>query len=467
LETKIVLPFARIHQPLMVEIDIEGDVIKDSRSRGIMFRGFEMMLEGRDPRDATYLTQRICGICSTAHGVAATLAVEDAIKLEVTPTARIMRNLIFGADVLQNHLRHFYMLTLPDYIQCPNFPPFQPQNPFDLRFSTSENEKLLQSYWQGLEMSRLAHKLVAIYGGKAPHQHGIVVGGTSMSPDADRTNRFRGLLTEMQEFINNNMLRDMETVAAKYNDYFKIGLAPENFISYGMFPEQDGKSRRYPSGVSLEGKPMDLDPSLITEDITHAWFKGPSTQEFPTDAPSEPDRNKAGANTWLKAPRYAQKSIEMGPLGRLWISGEYRNGTSTMDRLVARVLETKKIANWMLEWLDELVPGKTTFTPFEIPDSGSGMGLTEAMRGSLGHWISIEHKKIKHYQIITPTAWQFSPKDSSGQRGPVDESIVGTKIKDSEQLKEVGRILRSYDPCFSCSGHLIEPGGNFREFRIC
>jgi hydrogenase large subunit len=138
-----------------------------------------------------------------------------------------------------------------------------------------------------------------------------------------------------------------------------------------------------------------------------------------------------------------------------------------MDRLVARVLETKKIANWMLEWLDELVPGKTTFTPFEIPDSGSGMGLTEAMRGSLGHWISIEHKKIKHYQIITPTAWQFSPKDSSGQRGPVDESIVGTKIKDSEQLKEVGRILRSYDPCFSCSGHLIEPGGNFREFRIC
>ncbi len=464
--TKIILPFARIHQPLMVEIDIEHDVVTDSRSRGIMFRGFEMMLEGRDPRDATYLTQRICGICSSAHGVAATLAVEDAIKLEVTPTARIMRNLIFGADILQNHLRHFYLLTLQDYIRGPNIPPFQPQSQFDLRFSTSENEKLQSSYWRGVEMSGLAHKLLALYGGKAPHQHGIVVGGTSMVPDADRTVRFRGVLRTLQDFINQDMLPVMEAIAAKYNDYFKIGVAPENFLSYGMFPGKDGKTRKYPSGVYLDGTPAELDPGLITEDITYSYFQGP-VQESPAEAVTEPDRNKSGANTWLKAPRYAQKAMEMGPLGRLWISGDYRNGTSTMDRLVARVLETKKVSEWMLEWLDQLIPGTATFTPFEIPESGRGIGLTEAMRGSLGHWVRIEHKKIKHYQIITPTAWQFSPKDAGGQRGPVDQSIVGTKIEDLEQFTEVGRIIRSYDPCFSCSGHLIEPGGNLKEFRIC
>lgn len=467
LETHILIPVTRIHQPMKVEIDLEHDIVKDCRSSGTMFRGFELMLQGRDPRDATYLTQRICGICSTAHGVAATLAVEDACKIHVTRNAALMRNLIFGADVLQNHLRHFYLLALPDYIRGPKVPPFEPQSDFDRRFNKAENDQLIANLWKGVEMSRLAHQMLAIYGGKAPHQHGIIVGGTSMPPDADRNNRFRGLLKILLEFIDESMLPDIELLAKKYNDHFKIGRGPGNFISYGMFPQKDHSNFKYPSGVFLDGKLAKLDIDLITEDITYAWFSGPEAQEKPTASQAVPDNKKQQGYTWLKAPRYDNRVMEMGPLGRQWISGDYRNGTSIMDRLVARVLETKKIATWMLEWLDELVPGQCTYTPFEISDSASGVGLTDAMRGSLGHWVQIDHKKIVNYQIITPTAWLFSPKDKDGKRGAVDESVVGTKVVDKQDFSELGRIIRSYDPCFSCSAHLIEPQGELRQFRIC
>lgn len=467
METRTIIPIARIHQPLKLEIDLENNVVIDSRSSGTMFRGFELMLEGRDPRDATYLTQRICGICSTAHGVAATLAIEDACKVEVTRNASLMRNLIFGADVLQNHLRHFYVLCLPDYIRAPKIPPFEPQSGFDLRFSKAENDKLLESYWKAIEQSRLAHQMLAIYGGKAPHQHGIIAGGTSMAPDADRNNRFRGLLKQIMEFIDEHMLPDVEVLATKYNDHFKLGKGPGDFISFGMFPQKGSANRKYPSGVYLDGHPAELDLSLISEDISYSWFNGPNDQEKPTESRAVPDKNKPDAYTWLKAPRYDNKVVEMGPLGRMWISGDYCNGTSTMDRIVTRVLETKKAASWMLEWLDELAPGQPTFTPFEIPESGVGIGYTEAMRGSLGHWLKIENRKIVSYQIITPTAWLFSPKDKSGKRGVVDQSLVGLQIRDKENFSEVGRTVRSYDPCFSCSGHLIEPDGNISQFRIC
>ncbi len=467
METRTIIPLTRIHQPLKLELDLEGDLITDCRSSGTLFRGFELMLEGRDPWDAPYFTQRICGICSTAHGVVASLAVEDACKVEITRTAALMRNLIYGADVLQNHLRHFYVLALPDYITSPKTPPFEPQSSYDKRFSKAENDKLVESLWQGIETSRLAHQMLAIYGGKAPHQHGIVPGGASMAPDADRNNRFRGLLKIVLEFVNEHLLPDVELLATKYNDYFKLGRGAGNFLSYGMFPQTGSSNRKYPAGAYLGGKLSDLDISLITEDISHSWFNGPNIQEKPAEAVAVPDKHKAEGYTWLKAPRYDHQVVEMGPLGRMWISGAYRNGTSTMDRLVTRALETKQIAQWMLEWLDEVVPGQSTFTPFEVPESGSGAGFAEAMRGCLGHWVKIENHKIAHYQIITPTAWLFSPKDKTGRRGAVDHSVVGTRVGDKENFTEVGRIVRSYDPCFSCSGHLIQPQGDMKEFRIC
>ncbi|MDA8442372.1 MAG: nickel-dependent hydrogenase large subunit, partial [Peptococcaceae bacterium] len=322
------------------------------------------------------------------------------------------------------------------------------------------------NFWQGAEMSRLAHHLLAIYGGKAPHQHGIIVGGTSMPPDADRNNRFRGILQQILDFINNYMLPDVELLAKRYNDYFAIGRSTGNFISCGMFPQLDHATCHYPPGVWLNGALHPFDPALITEDISHSWFSGP-TQAKPTSATSKPDKQKAGAYTWLKAPRYANLAVEMGPLGRQWISGEYRNGSSVMDRIVARVLETQKIATWMQEWLQQLVPGQMTYTPFEICATGTGIGLSEAMRGTLGHWVSIVDKKIAAYQIITPTAWLFSPPDAAGNRGPVDQSIVGTVVGDKQDYTEIGRIVRSYDPCFSCSAHLIESDGTVTQHRIC
>jgi len=131
-----------------------------------------------------------------------------------------------------------------------------------------------------------------------------------------------------------------------------------------------------------------------------------------------------------------------------------------MDRIRARALEAKLIGDLMLDWLERLEPDKPIFTPFAVPEKAEGTGLTGAMRGPLGHWLRIEKGRIAHYQIITPTAWNFSPRDNSGQKGPVEEALIGTPVEDENQPVEIGRVIRAFDVCSSCSAHVISPGSS-------
>src|SRR5690606_22557801 len=142
-------------------------------------------LQGRDPRDAVYLTERICGICSTAHSMAASLALEDAFKIKPPRNGIIIRNLIFGADLLQNHIRHFYFLTIPDFVRGPDRPPFTPRYEVDYRLSKAESEKIYENYLESIHISRTAHDMVTIFGGKIPHNHGILAGGATVTPTGD------------------------------------------------------------------------------------------------------------------------------------------------------------------------------------------------------------------------------------------------------------------------------------------
>jgi hydrogenase large subunit len=142
----------------------------------------------------------------------------------------------------------------------------------------------------------------------------------------------------------------------------------------------------------------------------------------------------------------------------MYINGDYTRGISALDRIAARAYETKKVADAMDGWLNQITVGASSYQYAATPASATGIGLTEAPRGALGHWITISGGTINRYQVITPTNWNASPRDDSGQLGPIEQALVGTPVANIGQPIEVLRVVHSFDPCLSCAVHMIRPG---------
>ncbi|MHB8170413.1 MAG: nickel-dependent hydrogenase large subunit [Thermincolia bacterium] len=450
-------PVTRINGLWQLEAMVDGGKVVDARSTGLFFRGIEKILEGRDPRDGAYITERICGICSTAHAVAAVLAVEDMINLEVPQGAVKLRNLLLGADLLQNHIRHFYLMVLPDFAPGPQQPPYTPCYQGVYRIPDKERKQLWENYFEQIDISRMTHEMVTVFSGKIPHQHGIVVGGVSVRPTSHRVQIFGSMLEEVSRFVTEKMVPDAEILARYYEDYYQIGIGYQRSIVFPTFPIPGHKGKwKFPAGLIDGGNKKELDVSKIKEHLRYSWYQQ-AAPSHPKQGESNPELNKKDAYSWVKAPRYDGKPYDTGPLSRMWAIGKYRKGFSTMDRIQARVLETKIIVDLMRQWYQELNPHEDIFQPYEIPKEGEGFGLTEAMRGALGHWIKVDNGRISHYQVVTPSAWNCSPKDDLGQRGPIEEALIGIPVEDENNPVEIGRVARSFDPCLACAVQLITP----------
>lgn len=463
----IINPVTRISGFLEIEVELSQHTIVDAKSSGMMFRGFEQMLKGRSPLDAIYFTQRICGICSTAHTMGSTLALEKALRVIPSDNDRMIRDFIHGCEFIQNHIRHFFQYTLPDYVQGPDIPPLFDETHMDYRLPKSLNQKLAGYYVQALEYGRLAHKILAVLGGKAPHNHGIFVGGVTVNIDASIWIEVRALLTKIKGFVNTVMLDTVYEIAKYYQDYFYNGIGYGNLLTYGCY---DGFKENQITYVlpklKINNRIESFDSNKITENIRYAWYQGLEETMKPRVEVTEDDRSKDGAYSWIKAPRYGGFSMESGPLARMWLSGSYREGISTMDRTIARVLETLKIISILEGFLEriELIPA--TQKAYDIPDFAEGSGFIDTTRGALAHWLTIENKAIAHYEIITPSSWNLSSKDSTGHLGVVEEALIGTEIMDIQHPVEIGRIVRSFDPCVSCATHVWGPNLVKKEIRI-
>lgn len=460
-------PVTRINGFWNVEVEVNNGRVTDAWSSGVIFRGLEKILQGRDPRDAVYITERICGICSTAHGLAAAYAVEDALHLTVPENANIIRNLSFGADLLQNHVRHFYLLSLVDFVELPDLPPLIPRYKGGYRVPKGEAEIMVRNYDEHFEIARKCHEMVVVFGGKVPHQHGIVVGGVSVHPDTSKVQKFLAMLEAVEEFIIKKMLPDAERLAHYYADYYEIGRGYGNMLAYRNFP-LDLKHEKHviPDGLIVNDRVEKLDLSQISEHVKYSWYKDVKPLP-PEKGEIRPDADKDGGYSWVKAPRYQGKPFETGPLAHLWLKGDYTRGISTMDRVVSRVMEAKMVAALMKDWAKQLKQGQPIYQPYEFPDGEiSGVGLHGAMRGALGHWVTIKDKRIARYQIITPSAWSCSPRDDNGVRGPVEEALIGIPVADPDNPVEIGRVVRAFDPCLACAIHVIRPGRSMRIFQI-
>ncbi|MTI71471.1 MAG: Ni/Fe hydrogenase [Firmicutes bacterium] len=454
---KIVInPITRISGFLEIEVEVEKNIIVNSSCSGMLFRGFEDMLKDRSPLDAIYFTERICGICSTAHAYASALALEDTLKVTPSFNDRLLREFIHGCEYLQNHIRHFYQYTLPEYVKGPDFSPLLTMDYYDYRLPDKLNKELAKHYIQSTKYSKSAHEMLAILGGKAPHNHGIFVGGVTVNIDSEKFIRIKSLLSSIKDFSKNIMLEDVYIISKYYSDYFKNGKGYGNFMSYGAFENYPYEDISYlKPKVFINGEFFNFDKSYISENIYNAWYTSDKLDINPTDENTKENINKKGAYSWIKAPRYYGYPMEVGPLARMWLSGEYTKGISTMDRTIARVLEVIKITEILEGILKKIELINTKQSKYEIPIKAKGNGLTDTTRGALGHWISIEDKKISNYTIITPTTWNLSPTDSKGLKGPVEKALIGTYIKDLKNPIEIGRIVRSFDPCVSCATHVI------------
>ena len=511
-------PVTRIEGHMKIEAVVEEGQVKEARSSGVLFRGFELILRGRDPRDAQRLTQRICGICPTSHSTAATLNLDSAFGIadKIPDNGRIIRNLILGSAHIADHILHFYLLAALDYVDIAKVAqyegtnselnsvrrfiergelgPFLPRYEGDYRLPDEVDLQMAAHYVKALTMRRKGQEMLSIFGGRMPHNVGIVPGGVTEVPTVDKIASFLWRLNELRDFIDNVYLPDVLALAEVYSDYFDIGKGCGNLLSYGGY-ELDGKEpdltkrkRLFKQGrISTKLKPSEVDPNLITEQVRHSWYASSTTNRNPAQGETTPDELKKGAYSWLKSPRYGGQVYEVGPLARVLVT--YAKGEPTMKSLVdsilarfkaspdalfsvlgrhaARALSAKFVADSMPGWLLQLKPGEPVYIGYSLPEESQGMGLVEGARGALGHWVEIKEGKIANYQVITPSTWNESPRDDKDQPGPLEQALMGTKVKDEKNPFELVRIVRSFDPCLACSVHVITPkGGKLGEFRV-
>lgn len=496
-------PISRIEGHLAIRIEVESKKVINAFSSGEMFRGFEMILKGRDPLDAQQITQRICGVCPISHGTASILGQDAAYGISPPENGRLARNIILAANYIQSHIIHFYQLSALDFVDIAaitkyrgNDPALQelkswvksqisskniyPATPFLPRYdskyiqNTELNIAAIKHYIDAIEMRALAHKLGAIFGGKLPHASTLVPGGVTEKVTAKKIAECIEILKKLQLFIEKSYIPDVMEVASAFPEYFKTGKGCGNFLAYGVFKESEDPSETlFPSGVVIAGKAMPFSVGLISEDVKHSLYSSPSGLK-PKEGSTIPDVEKSGAYSWLKSPRYDGNVMEVGPLARIMVAYLGKNMPevtkivdgllkkfqakpeyliSTLGRHAARALETKIVADRCAQWVEQLVPGEPTFQDFDIPENGVGVGLTEAPRGALGHWLKIKDHKIDNYQCVVPTTWNCSPRDDKDNPGPVEQALIGAPVKDKDNPIEATRIVRSFDPCIACAVH--------------
>jgi len=456
-------PVTRIEGHLKVEVTVDTvagtQQVVDARATGTLFRGFEQILVGRDPGDAQHITERVCGVCPVSHGLASVKAQDACFGARVPANARIMRNLVLGANYLQSHILHFYHLAAQDFVDGPDMAPWQPSWRADKRLGARSGAALVDHYVTALAMRRKAHEMGALFGGRLPHPPTYVAGGFTARPTAARIAAFRGYLGKLIPFIEDVYIADVELLGKVYDDYFAIGRGHLDATG-------DRKLLRRGRIVDASRRVRAVDVAAISEHVSHSWYADADDRLRPSSGRTDPQYPKDGAYSWLKAPRYGARPYEVGPLARMWVNGDYRRGVSVMDRHVARALEARKVARAMRAWVGNLVVGGRVYVKPTVPSSGSARGLTEAPRGALGHWLRLSGGRVSRYQIVTPTCWNASPRDAGGVRGPLEQALVGTPVANVDEPIEVLRVIHSFDPCLSCAVHVMRPAKRGVVFAV-
>lgn len=461
-------PVGRTEGHLGITITIDRNKVVDAKAYSPVYRGFEKIMIGRDPREAQDIPPRICGVCPTVHSVCGNKNLEMLFGAPYNDNARLMRNIAHGTHMIGDHILHFYHLASLDYVKGPDKPPFIPRYGKDFRIPKKENDEIVGHYISALEIRRLANEASAIFAGKIPHSSAFVPGGMSETPTKEKVEAWRTRFGRIKAFVNDVWAGDVEALAKHYPDYLKIGVGANNFLSFGVF-ELDNKDSRHFSrrGAVIGGRYEELDLDLITEDVTYTWQDGENNKR-PADLDTKSvNPDKKDAYSFITAARYKQRAMEVGPFARLKVDGKMDGNSSVLGRHLARIVEAKELSKGLEGWVSELRLNESGMIPQRpVPKDGVSYGLSEAPRGACGHWMRVEKGRISHWQTIPATNWNASPRDSKGNPGPFETALLDTPVADHEFPVEAMRVVRSFDPCMACSVHVITPEGDLGRFVV-
>lgn len=507
------VPLNRVEGDLEIKVELEDGLVSDAWSAGTLYRGFENIILGREAMDALVVTPRICGICSTSHLLASAKALDHIAGITPPPNGVRLRNIAVLAEEIQNDLRQSFLMYTPDFIN----PAYQDNplfNEAQKRYTPFQGETLLEV----VQKTKKLVEIIAVIGGQWPHSSYMVPGGISTVPTPHDMLRCTHLVAHVQRWYEERVLGcsidrwNEVTSAAELEKWLteneqhaksdlgffirycrsigldKTGAGCGNFISYGShdLPSdsqvkglQQGDNNFIPAGFSDSQSVTPLDQNNINEHVAYSWFKNYDGGKHPFDGETRPDISKPDnmdddtRYTWAKAPRYCDKATETGALAEYIVAESplfkdliTQQGASSMLRQMARLIRPTLKLPLLSAWLSEAVQDGEHYTPAEEISDGEGFGMVHAARGALGHWVKVEDGLITHYQIITPTAWNGSPRDSSGNRGPWETALIGTKVKDINNPIELGHIIRSFDPCLVCTVHAVSNGEHLSTRRI-
>jgi uptake hydrogenase large subunit len=512
-----VSPLGRVEGDLDVRVTIEDGVVTSAWTEAAMFRGFEIILRGKDPQAGLVVCPRICGICGGSHLYKSAYALDTAWKTHMPPNATLVRNIAQACETLQSIPRYFYALfaidlTNKNYAKSPMYA--EAVRRFAPYVGTS--------YQPGVVYSSKPVEVYAIFGGQWPHSSSMVPGGVMCAPTLSDVTRAIAILEHwkdnwlekqwlgcsVERWMEVKSWEDMlawvdENESQRESDcgFFirycmdvgldKYGRGVGNYFATGTYfdpslyenPTIEGRNDALigRSGIYADGQWQVFDQAKVREDVTHSFYEGTQALhpfEGETNPVDPEEGRKQGKYSWAKSPRYdtgggTYRSLEAGPLARRMAAGGpnalphqdndplfpdlvNKIGPSVFVRQMARMHEATKYYSWARQWLDEIDLHESFYTKPVEHASGMGFGATEAARGALADWIVIEDNKIKNYQVVTPTAWNIGPRDGEGTVGPIEKALIGSPIVDVEDPVELGHVARSFDSCLVCTVHAYD-----------
>ncbi|WP_027854268.1 nickel-dependent hydrogenase large subunit [Marinobacterium litorale] len=479
----LVGPFNRVEGDLDIALDVAAGSVTAARVNSTLYRGFEQILVGKPALDALVYTPRICGICSVSQSVACAQALADVMGITPTRNGELCRNLILANESLTDLLTHFYLFFMPDfaretYAREPWF------DEVEARFKAVKGDAAREVLPARAEFLHL----MGLLAGKWPHSLSIQPGGSTRPVQRQERLRLLAILSSFRRFLERRVFGDdLERVAAlrtpeqlaqwqaekpwQHDDLRtflhlsqslgldQLGRATDRFMSVGNFSLEGELA--VPRGIwTAQGGVSTLDTGLISEDVSHAWMRDAQALH-PRRGETEPVAEKADAYSWCKAPRLDGQVVETGALARALVSGDglltalvSEQGGTVHTRMLARLMELARTLPRLQQWAQQIEPGEPFCNHGEAPSDGEGVGMIEAARGSLGHWIEVKKGRMSRYQIIAPTTWNFSPRDAEGQPGALELALEGAPIRDGEtDPVAVQHIVRSFDPCMVCTVH--------------
>ncbi len=512
-----VSPMGRVEGDLDVRVTVSDGVVTSAWTQASMFRGFEIILRGKDPQAGLIVTPRICGICGGSHLYKSAYALDVAWRTQIPPNATLVRNIAQACETLQSIPRYFYALFAIDltnkkYARSPLY------DEAVRRFTPYTGT----SYAPGVVLSGKPTEVYAIFGGQWPHSSFMVPGGVMGAPTLSDVTRSIAIL----EHWKNNWLekhwlgcsverwlanRSWDDVLAwveenssqhdsdcgffiRYSrdiglDTYGGGIG--NYLATGTYfhpdlytaPTIEGRNAALiaRSGICSNGEFFDFDQARVREDVTHSFYEGTQARHpFEGETrPVDPQLGREqGKYSWAKSPRYhvpgqGYVPMETGPLARRIAAGApgaaahqdddplftdiiARIGSSVLVRQLARMHEAAKYYQWTRQWLDQLDLRESFYIKPVEHTEGHGFGATEAARGSLADWIVIDDGRIANYQVVTPTAWNIGPRDGSQTPGPIEQALVGSPVADADDPVELGHVARSFDSCLVCTVHAYD-----------